>query len=110
MTEKRKGLIPTKKYKVKVVARPDPGNTSAKVPQANTNIPAKPNNQKPPTSENGPLPLEDAPIHVSTSWPEAGKMSCNLFKLRKDWPVPPATNTNTTNATNSNPLVIKVEP
>ena len=35
-------------------------------------------------------------------------MSGNLFELRKDWPIPPATNT--TNATNSNLPVIKVEP
>ena len=28
-TEKRKRLIPTKKYKVKVVARPDPSNATA---------------------------------------------------------------------------------
>ena len=95
---------------MKVVARPDPGNTSAKLPQANTNIPANSENQKSPTSENNPSLLEDAPAHVNTPWPKAGKMSGNLFELRKDWPVLPATNTNTTNATNSNPPVIKVEP
>ena len=43
-TEKRKWLIPTKKYKVKVDARPDPGNTTAQPAQANTNIPANPEN------------------------------------------------------------------
>ena len=33
MTEKRKRLIPTKKYKVKVVARPDPNNATMQLPQ-----------------------------------------------------------------------------
>ena len=108
VTEKRKRLIPTKRYKVKVVARPDPSNTTVQPPQANTNVPANPENQKPPTSKDNPPPLEDAPICVSTPLSEAGKMSGNLFELRKDWPIPPATNT--ANAINSNPPVIKVEP
>ena len=95
---------------MKVAARPDPSNRTVQLPQVNTNIPANPENQKAPTSENNSPSLEDAPVHASTPWPEAGKMSGNLFKLRKDWPIPPATNTNTTNATNSNPPVIIVEP
>ena len=33
--------------------------------------------------------MRDAPIHKSTPWPEAGKMSRNLFKERKDWLLPP---------------------
>ena len=33
MMEKTKRLIPTKKYKVKVVARPDPGNAPMQLPQ-----------------------------------------------------------------------------
>ena len=45
---------------------------------------------------------------MGTPWPKAGKMSGNLFKLRKDWPIPPATNTAT--AANPKPPVIKVEP
>ena len=91
---------------MKIVARPDPGNTSAKLLQAN------PENQKPPTSGNNPPLLEDTPVCVSTPWPEAGKMSGNIFELRRDWPIPPATNTNTNtaNATNYNPPVIKVDP
>ena len=32
VTEKRKRLIPTKKYKVNVVARPDPGNMTTQLP------------------------------------------------------------------------------
>ena len=97
---------------MEVVARPDRGNTTMQLPQANTNIPANPENQKPQTSENNPPPLEDAPVHASTPWPEAGKMPGNLFELRKDWPIPPATYTatNTATATNPKPPVIKVEP
>ena len=42
MMKKRKRLIPTKSYKVKVVARPDPSNMALQLPQANTNTPAIP--------------------------------------------------------------------
>ena len=44
MTEKRKRLIPTKKFKV--VARPDPGNTNAQPPQESTQV--NPESQQPP--------------------------------------------------------------
>ena len=33
---------------------------------------------------NNPPPLENTPVHASTPWPEAGKMSGNLLDLRKD--------------------------
>ena len=36
-------------------------------------------------SENRPPPLEEDPVHESTPWPGAGKMSGNLFEERKDW-------------------------
>ena len=52
MTEKRNRLIPTKKYKVKVVARPDPGNTTMQLPQESA--PVNPESQQPPASENNP--------------------------------------------------------
>ena len=104
-TEKRKRLIPTKKYKVKVVARPDPGSATMQPPQQNA--PVNLESQQPPTSENN---LEDAPVHVGTPWPEAGKMSGNLFEIRKDWPIPPTTNPTTITATNPKPPAIKVEP
>ena len=54
-----------------------------------------PKNQQPPTSESNPPALEDAPVHAGTPWSRAGMMSGNLFKIRKDWPVPPSTNTST---------------
>ena len=53
-TEKRKRLIPTKKYKVKVVARPDPSNTTMHPPQTNAKAPVNSEGQKPSTSENNP--------------------------------------------------------
>ena len=40
-------------------------------------------------TDNRPPPLEDVPICKSTQWPEAGKISGNLFEERKDWVLPP---------------------
>ena len=57
--------------------------------------------------EQPPPSLENDSVCTSTPWPEAGKMSRNLFELRKDWPIPPTNNT----ASATNPkLPIKVEP
>ena len=100
-------MIPTKKYKVKVVARLDPSSAAAQPPQTNAKAPVISESQKPSTSENNPQPLENAPVHASTPWPEAGKMYGNLFELRKDWPISPTNNTMT--ATNPKPP-IKMEP
>ena len=95
MTEKRKRLIPTKKYKVKVVTRPDLGNATTQLSQAKVKAPVNHKSQQPPTSENNPPPLEDAPVCAHTPWPEAGRMSGNLLEVRKEWPIPPANNTTT---------------
>ena len=61
------------------------------------------------TSKNNPLPLENMPVHAGNPWPEAGKMSGNLFESRKDWLIPPNNNNNTTTATIPK-TPIKVEP
>ena len=106
-TAKRKRLIPTKKYKVKVVARPDPKNATIQPLQTNAKALVNSESQNPSTSENSSPSLENAPVHTSTPWPEAGKMSGNLFELRKDWPIPPTNNTAT--ATNPKPS-IKIVP
>ena len=37
--EKRKRLLPTKKFKVKVVVRPDPSNATVQPPQTNAKAP-----------------------------------------------------------------------
>ena len=104
-TEKRKRLTPTKKYKVKIVTRPDKETTQPS--QRNAQAPMNSENQKPLTSENNPPPLEKAPVHASTPWPEAGKMSGNLFELRKVWPIPPA---NITMPATDPKLQVKIEP
>ena len=53
-------------------------------------IPKAPINVKPQTdaSENRLPPLENAPVHESTPWPGAGKMSGHLFEDR-NWLFPP---------------------
>ena len=105
VVEKRKKLIPTKKYKVKVVTRPK--KETMQPSQTNAQAPVNSETQKPSTSEKNPSPLEKAPVHASTPLPEAGKISGNLFELRKDWPIPPANNTVTT----TNPKSpAKIEP
>ena len=66
-----------------------------------------------PVPENKPPPLEDAPIHTGTPWPEVGKMLGNLFETRKDWLIPP--NYNNDNNINigiatSSTTPIKIDP
>ena len=94
-TEKRKRLAPTKKFKVKVVARPNTNKVTAQPLQANTKAPINTEIQRTltPTPEYNPSPLEDTPAHASTPWPEAGRMSSNFFEIRKDWPIPPTNDT-----------------
>ena len=111
-TEKRKRLIPTKKYKMKVVARPNSrsSNVTVQPPQTAPNAPTNSEGQNPSlegTSENNPPPLKNIAVHTGTPWPKAGKMSGNLFELGKDWPIP--STYDTTTATTSRPP-IKVEP
>ena len=109
-TEKRKRLIPTKKYKVKVVAMPDSSNVTAQPPLTNPKATVNSEGQKPLSEdipENNPPPIENIPVCTSTPWPEAGKMSGNPFELRKDWLIPPTNNIVTT--TSSKPP-IKIEP
>ena len=61
------------------------------------------------TLENNPPPLENIPVHAGTPWPEAGKMSGNLFELRKDWQIPPNNNDNTTATASIPKPPIKIE-
>ena len=42
-------------------------------------------------------------------WPGAGKMSSNLFQIRKDWPVPPSNNASTNIIIKPNPPTIKTK-
>ena len=53
------------------------------------------------TSDSNPTLLKSISTHAGTPWPRAGKMSGNLFELKRDWLIPPACT--------SNPP-IKIEP
>ena len=110
VTEKRRKLIPTKKYKVKVVAWPEPipktSNTIVQLPLTTPSAPTNSEKQNPPqenTSDSNPPPFKNIPTHAGTPWPEVGKMSGNLFELRKDWLIPPA-------ITSNPPLKIESQP
>ena len=74
-TEKRKKFIPTKKYKVKVVARPKSktNNTTAQPPSTTPNTPTNSERQNPPqegtSDSNSPL-FKNIPTCAGTPWPE----------------------------------------
>ena len=109
-TEKRRRLIPTKKYKMKVITRPNSNNANMQPSLTSPKAPVTSERQKllpESTPENNPPPLESIPVCASTPWPKAGKMSGNLFELRKDWPIPPTNNTVTATSSIS---PIKIEP
>ena len=71
-TKKRKWLIPTKKYEMKVVAR---HNANTATTQPLITVP------KTPITPEGQKPLLENTLENSagTPWPEAGKISGNLF-------------------------------
>ena len=108
-TEKRKKLIPIKKYKVKVVEKPESNNTTMQPPATTSKVPTDLESQKPSqegTSVDNPQPIENFPVNASTPWPEAGKISGNIFELRKDWSIP----SNNNNTTTIPKPPIKIEP
>ena len=77
--EKRKRAAPTKRFRPSTIPKP---SETAMCPPATVSkalINVKPQTD---TSENRPLPLENAPVHESTPWPGVGKMSGNLFEDR----------------------------
>ena len=50
------------------------------------------NEGNPSIHSSSPPPFEDipnAPVRQDTPWPSTGSASENLFKTRKDWPIPP---------------------
>ena len=74
--KKRKKLIPVKKYKVKVVEKPESSNTNVQPPTTISKSPTNLENQTPSqegTLQNNPPLLENIPAHAGTPWPEAGK-------------------------------------
>ena len=103
--EKRKRVVPTKKFRANVSTKSNEAATCQPVAVFKTSTERTPDNRPP--------PLEDAPICKSTPWPKAGKISGNLSEERKDWLLPPNyldNNTrDTTNVTSPKPP-IKGEP
>ena len=89
VTEKGKRIAPTKRFKVKIAAKPN--SDEATMQPSNTKALMNTESQKAltPVPENKPPPLEDVPICAGTPWSKAGKMSGNLFETRKDWLIPP---------------------
>ena len=86
--EKRKRVAPTKKFKSNIAVRPNEAAAQppATISKAPTDIKIQAQEETP---ESRPPPLEDAPIHAGTPWPNAGKMLGNLFEARIDWLLPP---------------------
>ena len=91
VTDKRRKLIPTKRYKVLVVAKPKSTlktcNTTMQPPITAPSAPINSEKANPPqegTSDSNPPTLKSILAHAGTPWPKAGKMSGNLFELRKD--------------------------
>ena len=81
---KRKRAVPTKRFRPSTALRP-----SGTAMHPSVTVSKAPANVKPQTgtSKSRPPPLEDAPVHKSTPWPGAGKMSGNLFEDR-NWLFP----------------------
>ena len=110
-TEKRKRVVSTKRFRANTVSKPSEAAVCppATISKAPTNI--EPQAQE--GTDNRPPPLEDAPVCKSTPWPDAGKISGNLFEERKDWLLPPNylnnDNKDTTSISSSKPP-IKEEP
>ena len=107
--EKRKRAVPTKRFRPSAAPK---SSETAEHPTAT--ISKAPINVKPQTDvpENRPPPLESAPVHKSTPWPSAGRMSGNLFEDR-NWLLPPNyLNNDSKNATGntSTKPSIKEEP
>ena len=96
-TEKRKRLISTKKYKLKVVARPNSSNATMQPPLTAPNAPTNSEGQNlyRKVLQEQPTLLKSIPVHAGIPWSKAGKMSGNVYELRKDWPIHPTNNTAT---------------
>ena len=70
-----KRAAPTKTFRPNTASRPS--ETAACPPVTISKAPINVKHQ-----------AEDAPVHESTPWSSAGKMSGNLFEERKDWLLP----------------------
>ena len=70
--EKRRRIAPTKRFRANIAAK---FNNAAAHPPATVS--------KTSTPDKRPPPLEDAPVHKSTPWPEAGKYQGTFLKKGK---------------------------
>ena len=98
----QKRVAPTKRLKAKIAVEPISDEMTAYSPSTLATVP-----------ENRPPPLEDAPIHAGTPWPEAGRVFGNLLETRKNWLLPLNhidDNTKSTANTTSPKTPIQVEP
>ena len=94
--EKRKRAMPTIRFRPS--AAPKPSEAAACPPETVSKV-----------LENRPPPLEKAPVHKSTLWPGAGRMSGNLFK-DSNWLLPPNYLNNDSKNATSLKSPIKEEP
>ena len=113
-SDKRRKLIPAKRYKVQVVAKPVPTpkasnmtmQTPKTIPITMINLEKgklQGNSPQGGSSAGNPSPLEDIPTQAGTPWPRAGSASGSLFESRKDWPIPPT-------ATSTPTIKVETEP
>ena len=97
--KKRKRMAPTKGFRPGTA--PKPNETAIQPPATISKAPEVP--------ENRPPPLEKSPVHESTPWPGAGKMSRNHFEDR-NWLLPPNYLNNDCKKETSPKSTIKEEP
>ena len=108
ITEKRKRVAPTKRFKAKIAAEPNSDKVTTYLPNTKALINTESQKTLKPTPESGPPPLEDAPVCTGTPWTKAGKMLGNLFEARKYCLLSP--NYIDDNTKSTKPPIIKVEP
>ena len=75
ITEKRKRVAPTKRFKAKIAAEPNSNKTTMQLLNTKALMNTESQNTLKSAPESRPPPLEDAPICTGTPWPKAGKMS-----------------------------------
>ena len=80
--EKIKRAVPTKRFRPSTVSRPSEAAACPPMTISKTSTNDRPQVQEE-TSESRPPPLENVPVCKSTPWPNAGKITGNLWKKEK---------------------------
>ena len=100
--------VPTKRFRPSTVYRPSEAATCPPMTISKTSTNDRPQVQEE-TSDSRPPSLENVPVCENTPWPNAGKISGNLFEERKDWLLPPnylnTDNKDTTSVTSPKPPI-----